>query len=191
MINFNFPILKNKFKNHKFLKKELLNAINEQISDSLEKQDEYYSDSIGRLDWNRKNDQSRKWIKILFKPLKDFFEDEINKLGLQGVGISALWFQQYNKNDKHGWHIHGDNFTGVYYLELDKSSPRTQIIEPVSNKLIEVEAKEGDIIIFPSVYIHRAPKVLSDKTKTIISFNFSGTYIEKKYLNEIVKLYGA
>lgn len=190
MINFNFPILKNKFKDHIFLKKELLDAINEQVSDSVKQHDDYYSDTVSRLDWNRKNDQSRKWIKILFKPLRNFFEDEISKLGLQGVGISALWFQQYNKNDQHGWHVHGDNFTGVYYLELDESSPRTQIIEPVSKKLIEVEAKEGDIVIFPSVYIHRAPKVLSDKRKTIVSFNFSGTHIDKKYLNEIVKLYG-
>ena len=85
--------------------------------------------------------------------------------------------------------MHGNNFTGVYYLEFSKCAPRTQIIEPISKRLIEVEAKEGEIIIFPSVYIHRASKSKSKKRKTIISFNFECDLIDDSYLKKIKKLY--
>ena len=37
--------------------------------------------------------------------------------------------------------------------------------------MFPIKAKEGDIVMFPSHTIHRAPKMLLDKEKTIISFN--------------------
>ena len=117
------------------------------------------------------------------------FEKQMNKVGLKGVQIKDLWFQQYTKGDTHGWHVHGENFTGVYYLELGQTSPKTELIEPLSKRKITVEASEGDVVIFPSVYIHRAPKVQSDERKTIISFNFSVEYLEENYLKEIMRLY--
>ena len=46
MINFNFPILKNKFKKHLKLKQSLLNLINTQETGSLKQFDSYYDDSI-------------------------------------------------------------------------------------------------------------------------------------------------
>ena len=83
--------------------------------------------------------------------------EEIKKIGLSQVQIFELWFQQYGKGDTHGWHVHGHNFTGVYYLEFGKNSPKTQIVEPLSLKIIDVDVKQGDVIIFPSMFIHRAP----------------------------------
>jgi hypothetical protein len=32
--------------------------------------------------------------------------------------------------DTHGWHTHGNNFTAVYYLELNEQSPKTELIDP-------------------------------------------------------------
>jgi len=70
----------------------------------------------------------------------------------------------------------------VYYLELPDNAPKTELIDQYNiNKKITVDAKEGDIVIFPSFVIHRAPKMLTDDRKTIISFN-----LEFDIINEII-----
>tara|TARA_R100000426_G_C4790594_1_gene98410 strand:+ start:229 stop:801 length:573 start_codon:yes stop_codon:yes gene_type:complete len=189
MINFNFPILKNKFKKHSKLKQSLLDLINNQETGSLKQFDSYYDDSISRVDWDRRSDFQREWVKLINEDLINNFDNQVKKIGLKNIRLIHLWFQQYFKGDTHGWHVHGNNFTGVYYLEFSKCAPRTQIIEPISKRLIEVEAKEGEIIIFPSVYIHRASKSKSKKRKTIISFNFECDLIDDSYLKKIKKLY--
>lgn len=183
--NFNFPILKQRLKCHKKIKKELLKLIDEEPTHSLKKIDYQYTDSISRLDWHNRNNFKRKWVQLLVKDLHNNFENQVNEIGLKGVEINDLWFQQYFKEDTHGWHIHGHSFTGVYYVELFKDSPRTQIVEPTAEKLITVEAKEGDVIIFPSVYIHRAPSLKTNKRKTIVSFNFSCNDVTLKFVERI------
>jgi len=188
-INFNFPILKQKLKSHKKIKKELLKLIDEEPTHSLKKTDPQHTDptssSISRLDWHNRNNFKRKWVQLLVKDLYNNFENQINEIGLKGVEINDLWFQQYFKEDTHGWHIHGHSFTGVYYLELFKDSPRTQIVEPTAERVITVEAKEGDVIIFPSVYIHRAPSLKTNKRKTIVSFNFSCKEVTLKFVERL------
>ena len=189
MINFNFPILKSKFKQHAKLKKDLLYLINKQDTGSVKQYNSYYDDSISRVDWDRRLDDEREWVKLIKGHLINNFEDQVKKIGLNDIRIMHLWFQQYFKGDTHGWHIHGYNFTGVYYLQFSECSPKTQIIEPLSKKLIEIDAKEGDIVIFPSIYIHRASKSKSEKIKTIISFNLETGLIDNSYLNKLKELY--
>ena len=80
--------------------------------------------------------------------------------------------------------MHADNYTGVYYLNFD-GTDKTQLINPNDKAVIDIEAKEGDLIIFPSSVVHRCPKVSVDKT--IISFNveIQGFTKElKEYLKE-------
>ncbi len=187
MINFNFPILKNKFKQNFKIKKELLKLIDEQKSGELKQDDSYYTDSISKVDWDKRHDTKRKWVNLVGPYLEKHFTEEVKKIGLSKVQIYELWFQQYNKGDTHGWHTHGHNFTGVYYLEFGKTAPRTQIVEPLSLKIIDVDAEQGDIIIFPSMFIHRAPPSKTKKRKTIISFNFNAEYVEDNFLKEIKK----
>tara|TARA_R100000687_G_C6300168_1_gene95504 strand:- start:145 stop:459 length:315 start_codon:yes stop_codon:yes gene_type:complete len=103
--------------------------------------------------------------------------------------IYQIWFQQYFKKGTHGWHIHGHNFTGVYYLDFDRTSPKTELVYPYKNKeKISINANEGDIVIFPSFAIHRGCQLLDDKTKTIISFNFSLKEITKEKMKELNEL---
>lgn len=189
MINFNFPILQSNFEEHNKLKTTLLKLINKQDTGALRQKDSYYDDNISRVDWDRRSDSQRDWVKLISKHLINNFENQIKNVGLNNVNLIHLWFQQYFKGDTHGWHVHGHNFTGVYYLEFHSCSPKTQIIEPFSKKLIEIKVNEGDIIIFPSVYIHRASKSKSKKRKTIISFNFECDMIEENYLKKIRELY--
>ena len=187
MINFNFPILKNKLKENSKIKKQLLELIDKQKSGKLKQNDAYFTDSISRVDWNRRHDTERKWVKLVGPYLQKHFTEEVKQIGLSKVQIFELWFQQYGKGDTHGWHVHGHNFTGVYYLEFGKNSPRTQIVEPLSLKIIDVDVKQGDVIIFPSMFIHRAPPSKSDNRKTIISFNFNADFVEDSFLQKIKK----
>ena len=182
MIDFNFPILKNKFKKHLKLKQSLLDLINTQETGSLKQFDSYYDDSISRVDWDRRHDTEREWVKLVGPHLQKHFTEEVKKIGLSKIQIFELWFQQYGKGDTHGWHVHGHNFTGVYYLEFGKNSPKTQIVEPLSLKIIDVDVKQGDVIIFPSMFIHRAPPSQTKKRKTIISFNFNADYVHDEFL---------
>ena len=84
-----------------------------------------------------------------------------------------MWFQQYANGSQHGWHIHGDHMTAVYYLDLPKDSPKTEWINPMDNTVNQFDVEEGDIIIFPSWIVHRAPINESNNMKTIISWNFN------------------
>ena len=88
-----------------------------------------------------------------------------------GMSLVKIWYQQYLEGNTHEWHIHGNHFTGVYYLEYSKGNGKTEICSPYSMRTVKLTPKEGDIIIFPAHWIHRAlPN--NKKRKTIISFNF-------------------
>ena len=105
-------------------------------------------------------------------------------LGLETKGcdfsweIERTWFQQYYENADHFWHTHPrSNYTNVYFLELPDENYKTEILDG-KGKLIDYDAKEGDIITFPAGMQHRsAPN--STERKTVISFN-SNYSIERK-----------
>ena len=177
------PVLHNSFTKHSLLKEKLLKLIDSSNAESLIDTQGY--DKISKVDWDQRNDWYRKWVQLLLPELQEYFNLEIKKLGISNVKVSALWFQQYLKNDRHGWHIHGDTFTGVYYLEFNSKSPSTEILEPITNKPINLKVKEGDIIIFPSFIIHRAIENQTSTRKTIISFNLCAQNIEPNKLKEI------
>jgi hypothetical protein len=174
------------FAEHQKLKNSILTAIDSQKCDSLVATDNYYTDNINKLDWNDNLNYNRDWVKI-FKPAVDLlFNIVANAVGYQRCEINELWFQQYIENNTHGWHIHGRNFTGVYYLEFPENAPTTQLINPLDqSKLIIPKVKEGDIIIFPSYTIHRAPVIKHNLRKTIISFNLNFYDIQPEILKQI------
>jgi len=167
------------FKYHSDIKEELLQHIGNAYSDSVNAKDEYYNDEISRLDWSKHLDYDRDWLKFIVPKLYEHFKECAIDLNYKDSHIKGIWYQQYVKNNIHGWHIHGENYTGVYYLELPDDAPRTELIDQYNIKRkITVDAKEGDIVIFPSFIIHRAPKMQSDTRKTIISFNLQFELIQ-------------
>ena len=93
-------------------------------------------------------------------------------IGCSKLDLEQIWFQQYLEDGYHGWHIHTGHYTGVYYLELDKTSPVTELRDPYTKRIKRMNVKEGDMIVFPSYIYHRAPLNKSVKQKTIISWNF-------------------
>jgi len=125
---------------------------------------------ITKTDWgNAKDFNSRHWARYILPSLSYNLTNLAKSLGHGGVTLNDLWFQQYTQNSTHGWHIHSSHYTGVLYVELPPETPKTQLI--FGNKIQEIDASEGDIVIFPSFVVHRSPKNFSNLQKTILSFN--------------------
>ena len=128
-------------------------------------------DHVSKLDWTKGKDLTRPWVKIFFPNFDITIKNFIKGLGYDTYIIDMIWYQQYLEGDTHGWHTHGKTYTGVYYLEFPDKSSRTELYSPFNFKKHTIKAKEGDLIIFPSHWIHRGPCNTS-KRKTIVSFNF-------------------
>lgn len=169
------PIYKTKLKEHSTLKNEILGLIDSSGCSSYVGVDDYgYTKTmISKCDWNLPKEAERKYLDIIFPLIEDNHRELFNKLGFPTVDIINMWFQQYEKNSFHEWHTHTQcQWSSVYYLEFPKGSPRTVFVNPLNNTdTFDVDTEEGDIITFPSFIVHSAPKVESDKRKTIISFN--------------------
>lgn len=175
------------FEKHNKVKTKLISLIKNTECDSLKSN----NDLIHRVDWNRSADKNRKWVKYILPYLQKYFDECANKIGYEEASVTNLWFQQYNKNGKHGWHTHAENYTGVYYVKFSKDSAKTELINPFSqNKKIIINAKEGDIVMFPSYVIHRAPEQLNNSEKIIISFNINFLKILPELFVKINKLKG-
>jgi hypothetical protein len=142
-------------------------AINHKVTEN------YYPDSFNKLDFNVSGDFERPWVQYFLPHLKKQLKEIANFLWYDDFTVNCIWFQEYLRGNHHGWHIHGDNFTGVYYVKFDpKKSPKTEIIDPYNNSVAKrMDVKCGDLILFPSFFIHRAPVVFDDTKKVIISFN--------------------
>lgn len=178
-----FAIIK-EFKPHQEIKEKLLDLIKQTPQENLYTIDSYYSDNISKLDWSTCKDFERPWVKFILKKLQIHLDECVKNFSFQKAIIESIWFQQYVKNNRHGWHIHSGNYTGVYYLQLNKDSPKTELVDQAYN-LITLNVKEGDIVIFPSFMIHRAPIIENEFTKTIISFNLNLDEIETNFLEKI------
>ena len=128
-------------------------------------------DHVSKLDWTKGKDLTRPWVKIFFPNFDITIKNFIKGLGYDSYIIDLIWYQQYLEGDTHGWHTHGKTYTGVYYLEFPEGSSRTEVYSPFNFKKHTIKAKEGDLVVFPSHWIHRGPCNPS-KRKTIVSFNF-------------------
>ena len=171
---------------HENIKQKTLDLLDDAVYSKLNSKDDYYDDSISKLDWDHARNFERPWVKFFMPHIQDYLNALSFALGYQRAIIDEIWFQQYTNLDSHGWHTHGSNFTGVYYLEFDERSPKTEIIEPSNqNRKIVPDIKEGSVLIFPSYTIHRAPQIHNDIRKTIISFNYVIDYINKNTTQKI------
>ena len=169
-----------KFELHNKIKSNLLDLIENSNFESP--QNIPAEVNITKTDWLWSADMSRDWVQYLASPLMDQLLPMYKELGYDGFKINEIWYQQYLKNYQHGWHTHSSNFTNVYYLELPADSPKTKLVNGYNqSEVIELDVEEGDMVIFPSFIVHSAPINLSDKRKTIISYNVDATYSENIY----------
>lgn len=158
------------FHAHELIKDNLLSIIDQYC---LEKIKTPEGDIISKTDW-LKDEQ------IFYKKeLAVHFTDHlIRTLNYPKIEILQIWFQQYQKHDRHNWHVHEySHFTNVYFLQLPDEKYKTEI-KNLNGEVIDYEAKEGDILTFPGFLPHRSPIIKDDIQKTIVSFNITLTSIE-------------
>jgi hypothetical protein len=109
-----------------------------------------------------------------------------NLLLAETWNINAIWFQQYNTNDIHGWHNHPDcMYSNIYFLDLKNKNDATEFFNPIKNMSFKIEGvEEGTMITMPSHILHRSPST-SSSSKTVIAFNsdiydYNNSVIEEK-----------
>ena len=159
--------------NYASKKNKLLDLINK--SDSVKSKTK--TSTIEETDYfNQKtNIYKSYYISLILNHLDDFnkrYYSEENPIF--GLKIENTWYQKYIKNDTHSWHHHlGGNasFSSVLYVNLPNDAPSTYF--KCNGKVIETNFKEGDFIMFPSSMLHSSPVSKSEKSKVIISSNYS------------------
>ena len=107
------------------------------------------------------------FLKNIYQQFKQKF---LEHLGETHMDLHNIWFQWYNQNDYHPWHVHPwCHFTNIYFLKNTNINLNTQI--KFGKKDYEVEIKEGQILTIPSFYLHQSPINTLKEPKVIISFN--------------------
>jgi hypothetical protein len=155
-------IFKVKVKEHKKIKSRLINILENSEGESY--------DSINLTDWHLNS--SKEYMKILAplltpyikKLMKNLYGKHTDKVK---ANLSNVWYQIYGRNSKHTWHTHTQTqLANVYFVELPEKKYSTKFL---NYKNIDVE--EGDILTFPSWYLHSSPVIKSDKRKIVIAYN--------------------
>ena len=187
-IKFNTKIILEKLSNHKKLKPKILDIINKSTGNVFKHNNDFYNDRISKCDWSDSENKDREWVKIIKKDIYKSFKKFAKELGFDHCDVFNIWFQQYKNKDCHNWHIHNHSYTGVYYLQFPKNSPKTELVDPFNyDKRFFIPAQEGDIVIFPSFIIHRGGWMNNNSIKTIISFNITFAKLTSKVLKQLGK----
>ena len=163
------PVLITSIENHLEIKNDILNGIDAMGTHNLIEN----KDKISNTDWHLPPSVNRSYGQF-FEPVFNKTLNNINeffgyKKYEQKLSLKNYWFQQYKKDDTHNWHIHNESlFSNVYYVELPNESAKTTFL--IGNKEIEIDVKEGDVLTFPSCFLH-CSKPNGHGRKTVISFN--------------------
>ena len=165
-----YPLYLYDVPNHSEVKPLILESIKSMGTHSIIKEGQ----QLTNTDWHLAPKCRRPYFDHL-KPVTDahmqtlmqeanFFEMEFP------LAITGCWFQQYAQNDYHTWHVHeGSIFANVYYVDLPEGAAKTTF--KVSGKEFEVEVMEGQILTFPTCFIHCSKPNLVG-VKTVVSFNY-------------------
>lgn len=161
----------NNVQHHKEIKTQILDSIQSMGSFSYKK----HLDIISNTDWHLNVNFPRPYYEIVKPIFCEHVEKIKSLLNYRHLEITNYWFQQYHKNDFHGWHTHGKClFSNVYYVALTDNNPVTTFKH--GNTEFNIAVKEGDILTFPSFLTHCSSINKEDSVKTVISFNLDGNY---------------
>jgi len=175
-------ILVNTVKNHKEHKKTLLKLIDdfEGLHDTEIKNLQTgakHQATVSNIssDWSLDKETKRDYLDYFYNHV---IKDTMNNFGyLLGLSYSEWqiingWYMRYSEHGENSWHNHlTGHFTNVYFLELPDSSYKTEVFGR-DGKIIEYEAKEGDVMSCPTWMLHRS-QPNGPKRKTTILFNSS------------------
>ena len=160
-------VFKTNFYGHKDKKESILNAISS-IGKCSVKTEEY---NLSHTDWHLSDKWKRPYWPLVENEINSHIEKIAVLFDIRSCVVHNYWVQQYEDNDFHGWHTHGNcMFASVYYLELPNSN---QTNFKFIGQEFTVDCAEGDIITFPSYLSHCSKPNKSGSRKTVIAFNFS------------------
>jgi hypothetical protein len=164
------PIVVTDVDNHQELKQKILDGIQAmEVVCSAESENQ----KIYNMDWFLLPDYPRPYAKYAMEVATKIRETVVDTLELTiaDAGHIQYWFQQYKKGDYHDWHNHGGSVvSNVYFVDLPTPSVATQF--KLLGKEFTVEVREGQVLSFPSIFLHRSPVNTSDSMKTVVAFNF-------------------
>jgi hypothetical protein len=162
------PVFIYSVENHTEVKSELLQLIEETPSGPYKTN----AEDIGNSDWITAPEIERPYYSKMIETLMPYMLKFKDEMQADRITWDNFWFQQYESNEWHGWHIHPKSMYGmVYYLELPKESPPTNLM--VNKEVLVPEAKEGDILFFPSILFHTSPKNTGSGRKTALVMNIN------------------
>tara|TARA_B100000945_G_C20104539_1_gene467412 strand:+ start:57 stop:614 length:558 start_codon:yes stop_codon:yes gene_type:complete len=165
---------------HSQIKSNLLDLISdyEQINPS--------PDYVTKTDFYDNLESFPEYFNVLSQNLTPLWDEICHKYWAGNFGIMGVWFQQYNNNDFHGWHFHGNSSISMsYFVELDDAKYSTEFVDIQKKDTFQMECSEGDVIIFPSYIIHRSPLIRSDTRKTTIAINLNLGDVDLNKVNPI------
>ena len=115
-------------------------------------------------------------IIFLLKNDKKLYEqkstyNQLNILDKNNLILENNWAQLYNKENKHGIHIHPLSiYSGIIYLNPDKLSP-TIFYDRNFERTYVHEGIKNTLLLFPSYIPHEVKPLHNDEQRLIISFN--------------------
>ena len=166
-------ICKAQMSDHHVLKNMILKSIDHNNHlEEIRSKEGFDNIKVTRADYSAMESMDRPWVQKFLPNFKITMRTMLSSLGYTGYLPTALWYHQYSEGDKYGWHIHDNQYGGIYYLEMGRSSARTEFLYPFNRKKVKINVKEGDMIIFPGHLMHRGLLNGKDR-KTVISFNFN------------------
>lgn len=92
--------------------------------------------------------------------------------------IMHMWYHQMQQSDYISWDNHQwCQWSAVYFVEVPDQKYVTEFLNPETREIMQPEAKAGDMLIFPSWLLHRAPIMNTNQRKSIIAWNMDVVYV--------------
>ena len=92
--------------------------------------------------------------------------------------IMHMWYHQMQQSDYISWDNHQwCQWSAVYFVEVPDQKYVTEFLNPETREIMQPQAKAGDMLIFPSWLLHRAPIMNTNQRKSIIAWNMDVVYV--------------
>jgi hypothetical protein len=89
-----------------------------------------------------------------------------------------MWYHQMQQSDYISWDNHQwCQWAAVYFVEVPDQKYVTEFLNPETREIMRPQAKAGDMLIFPSWLLHRAPIMNTNQRKSIIAWNMDIVYV--------------
>lgn len=151
---------------HIVLKEKILNEIKESPS-----KENIEDAKISNQDWTIDRDIKRNYSETFKEIIREHLTEQTKLLHCSSCEVKNFWFQQYENGDTHDWHTHPESqFSNIYFIECTKENS-TEFKKIGLPETFQIDIKEGEILSFPSFYMHRSKPILDKSRKTVIAFN--------------------